>query len=72
MGLRLGEPYRLTSSVQAYTAGSFAVADKWESLPLTRVKHIVRAHLRPQLLRVGDLHVYEEGTFKLKTGENFF
>ena len=54
--LRKNEPYRLTSTVGAFTAGPFATVTKWEPFPWSRIKAFIREHLRPQLLRVGDMH----------------
>ena len=61
LNLRVGEPYRLTTSVYGLTAGSCATITKWTRVSPLALRTLVRDHVEPQLLRVGDLCVYECG-----------
>ena len=72
--LRVEEPCRLTSTVGPYTAGSFATVTNWERTPWHQIKAVVLEHLRPQLLRVGDPHVYkpEVGAYQFVSHQFIF
>ena len=58
--LCMGEPYRLTSTVNSHTAGSCVTVHRWMKLPTNSIMNIVGNHLRAQFLRVGDMCVYDD------------